>query len=180
MRLPHLQVGDSPTDITVERAAAVEFRMSGGNLAGTANRYGEPARDRPEMFLPGAFVSGLDSAALNLQHDREHVIAEQPDALSLTDTAHRLRIRAQLRPDSAEAHLVRRGALGALSVGFVVLEERSGEGIRVISRAHLDHVALVDSGSYRTEVEIREQMAGAWFRSTIPVKRTMQCRCQGP
>ena len=165
---------------TVEQSAPVEFRMTGGTLTGTAIRYGERAQDRAEMFLPGSFISGLDTAALNLQHDREHVIAEQPDELAFTNSVRSLALRAQLRPDSAEARLVSRGALRGLSVEFVAIKERQDRGLRVISKAHLAGVGLVDSGSYRTEVEIRQRMAGAWFRATIPTERTMQCRCQGP
>ena len=153
---------------TVEQSAPVEFRMTGGTLTGTAIGYGERAQDRAEMFLPGSFISGLDTAALNLQHDREHVIAEQPDELAFTNSVRSLALRAQLRPDSAEARLVSRGALRGLSVEFVAIEERQDRGLRVISKAHLAGVGLVDSGSYRTEVEIRQRMASAWFRATFP------------
>lgn len=165
---------------TVEQPAPVEFRMTGRTLTGTAIRYSERAQDRAEMFLPGSFISGLATAALNLQHDREHVIAEQPDALAFTNSVRSLALKAQLRPDSAEARLVARGALKGLSVEFVAIEERQDSGLRVISKTHLAGVGLVDSGSYRTEVQIRQRMAGAWFRATIPTETTMQCRCQGP
>ena len=164
---------------TIERAMPVEFRMAGGTLTGTAIRYREEAQDRPEMFLPGAFVTGLDAAALNLQHDSQHIIAEQPDALTLDDGAHSLRLSAMLRPRSAEATLVRRGALTGLSVGFVALGQRQENGVRVIDRAHLDHIALVDSGSYRSKVEIRQQMEKAWLRATVPYGQRMECTCMG-
>ena len=91
---------------TLERRAAVEFRFDGRTLTGPAVEYGAVAvGDKgPERFEPRAFVSGLDTAALNLQHDRERVLAEQPEALTLTDTALALDLRASLRPDSAGVH----------------------------------------------------------------------------
>ncbi len=163
----------------VEYARPVEVRASGGGvLVGEALPYGERARDRPEMFSPSAFVSGLDTAALNLQHDRERLIAEQPGALTFTDTPQSLRLKAELRPDSAEARLVRRGALRGLSVEFVALSERRERGVRVITEAHLDGVALVDLGSYRTEVEVRE-WEEAWLTATIPTESELECLCQG-
>ena len=166
---------------TLERLAPVEFRMAGGTLTGTAIHYGQKAQDRAEMFVPGAFVSGLETAALNLQHDREHLIAEQPNELTFTDTVRSLAVRATLRPDSAEARLVARGALRGLSVEFVALEESRDNGLRVVTKAHLAGVGLVDRGSYLTDdLEIRQRMEKAWLTATIPTGKTMECRCQGP
>ena len=164
----------------VEHTRPVEVRASGGMLTGEALPYGERARDRAEMFLAGSFVSGMDTAALNLQHDREHLIAEQPDSLTFTDTPRSLSLRAHLRPDGAEARLVARGALRGLSVEFVALDETDDRGMRVITRAHLAGVALVDAGSYRTDVELRAKMRKAWFTASVPTRSEMSCRCQGP
>ena len=170
---------------SVERSAPVEFRMSRGMLTGTVIPYNRRAKDRPEIFESEAFVSGVDGAALVLQHDRDRVIAAQPEALTFTDTPLSLSLRALLPPDGAEARLVRRQALRGLSVGFRSIEERQENGLRVITRAHLDHVALVDSGSYpTTEVEIRQAFddVGTWLKAMIPtgIGRPMACRCQGP
>ena len=65
---------------TVERRAAVEARFDGRHLIGPAVTYGDIATGPkgPERFEPRAFVSGLPTAALNLQHDPERVLAEQP------------------------------------------------------------------------------------------------------
>ena len=164
----------------IEHALAVELRASGGMLTGEALPYGQPAQDRPEMFVSNPWATGLDTASLNLQHDREHVIAEQPDALTFTESPRGLSLRAQLRPDSAEARLVARGALQGLSVEFVSLDETQDRGMRVITRAHLAGVALVDRGSYDTTVELRARLDKAWFLATIYTSEPMACNCQGP
>ena len=172
--------------MTFERSEPVEIRMAdSGVLRGHPMTYRALARDRAEMFLPGSFVSGLEAAALNLAHDRGLVIAEQPAALTFTDSPERLSLRAQLRKDSAAHRLVQRGTLKGLSVEFRAIEEsRNADGVRVISAAHLAGVGLVDSGSYKTDLELRARggfrVRDSWFRSRIPYRRTMQCRCQGP
>ena len=168
---------------TVERRAAVEFRFDGRTLTGPAVRYGDVATGPkgPERFERRAFVSGVESATLNLQHDRERVLAEQPDALALTDTALALDLRASLRPDGAESMLIRRGALRGLSVGFIALDEQRQDGLRVITRAHLDHVALVDRPAYPgSTVELRQAFDRAWLDARIPVTQQLRCVCQGP
>lgn len=147
-------------------------------LSGTVIRYGEVARDRPEMFQPGSFVSGLDRAALNLQHDQGTKVAEQPDRLTFTDSPEALHLRARLRRDSAEVRLVERRALRGLSVEFVALSESARGGLRVIEKAHLHGVGLVDQGSYAgSEVELRQ--LGGWLDGLIPANREVACECQG-
>lgn len=166
---------------TVERRAAVEFRFDGRTLTGPAVTYGDVAQGPkgPERFEARAFVSGLDSANLVLQHDARRVIASQPEALAFTDTPQALDLRASLRPDGAEAQLVRRGTLGGLSVGFVAIEERQEAGVRVISGAHLDHVALVDRPAYpASTVELR-QLDTAAFVGAVRYGTIMQCECVG-
>ena len=163
----------------IEYSSPVEVRSSGGLLTGQALPYGEAARDRPEMFLPGSFITGMDTASLNLQHDRSIVIAEQPKNLTFTDGLRGLDLRAQLRPDSAAARLVSRGALRGLSVEFVALEERQDNGLRLISKAHLAGCGLVDRSSFQTSVELRA-FAGAWLQAEIPTDRTLACECAGP
>ena len=51
--------------------------------------------------------------------------------------------------------------------------------MRVIKVAHLAGVALVDSGSYDTPVEMRARMKDAWLQASIPTERTMACECVG-
>ena len=145
----------------IERVAPVEVRVSGRTLTGTALRYGEQARDRAEMFTPGAFAP-IGEVGLNLQHDRERVIASTGEGnLRVIDTPEALRIEAELREGSAELSLVRRRALRGLSVEFVArVERRNTGGLRVISQATLPAIGLVDSSSYGgSGLELR-QMAG--------------------
>ena len=166
---------------TVERRAAVEARFDGRTLTGPAVRYGDIATGPkgPERFEPLAFVSGIDTAPLVLQHDVQRVIAGPTDGLTLTDGPLRLDLRADLRPDSAEAQLVRRGALGGLSVGFVALEEHQDAGTRILTRAHLAHIGLVDRPAYPgSTVELR-QLDAATFVAVVPIDRPLQCECIG-
>ena len=166
------------TTATVERRAAVEFRFDGGRITGPAVTYGEIAQGPkgPERFEPQAWRSGLDTAALNLQHDRDRVLDPAP---IFEDSVISLDMRAMLRREGAEAALVRRGALRGLSVGFVALEERTESGVRVISGAHLDHVALVDRPAYAgSTVELRQDLG--FLGAVIPYNRDMECTCQGP
>ena len=168
---------------STDRAAPVEFRYdpSSCTLAGSAVVYGDESPGHRERFEVGAFVSGLPTAALNLQHDPQRRIAEQPDALTLTDTPLALSLRAVLRADSAEARLVQRRALRGLSVEFRAIEDETVNGVRVVKKAHLVGVGLVDRPSYpRSTVEIRAAMKDAWLSSRIRTKMPMECICQGP
>ena len=166
--------------MTIERLAPVECRLEGRTLAGVALRYGEQATDRPEMFAAGAFQP-LGVVSLNLQHDSFREIASTDGgSLRINDGPADLRIEAELRRDSAELSLVRRRALRGLSVEFRTLtERRDPSGVRIIERAELPAIGLVDQGSYRTQVEIRQAMAEAWLTATIHYGASVECTCQG-
>lgn len=162
--------------MTLERLTPVECRLEGRTLRGVAMRYGEQARDRPERFLPGAFQP-LGPVTLNLQHDRLREIASTDGgSLRIEDTPTELRVAADLREGSAELSLVRRRALRGLSVEFRALSERHDNGIRIVERAELPAIGLVDSGSYNTRIELRQD---AWLTATVPTERRLQCTCQG-
>lgn len=164
---------------TAERSAAVEFRVSGRTLTGEAIRYGERALDRPERFTAGAFATREEPLALDIQHDRQTVVATTADRLRVTDTPEALRVEAELLPGSAAQRLVERRALRGLSVAFEALEEHRAGGVRVIDRAHLVGIGLVDQGSYATTVELRA-LEDAWLRAEIPTASRMACECAGP
>ena len=143
-----------------ELAAPLEVRVSGRTLTGAAMVYGSRAKDRAEMFEPGS-LQPVYPVTLNLQHDPSRELATTADGtLRLADTSDALNISADLREGSAELELVRRGALRGLSVEFAPLRERrESNGLRVVSRAALPAIGLVDVGSYRTAVELRHAAA---------------------
>ena len=140
--------------------------------------YGVCAVDRAEMFEARSLepVSGMP---LVIQHDEVRPIAAIGDGLEVTHTDREFRIETELREGSAELSLVRRRALTGLSVGFVALDEhRNADGVRVIRRARLRHVGLVDRPSYPVGVELR-QFEDAWLTASVAYERRMQCTCQG-
>ena len=140
------------------RYAAFRASADGRTLSGRALVYGDVSPDFRERFVPGAF-GALAPVALNLQHDRKLVLVEA-DGLALTDSERALEVRATLPADSAAVLLVKRGALTGFSVEFHALEERRESGIRVIERAELTGLALVDRGAYpQSKAEIRASVA---------------------
>ena len=137
----------------LERSAPLEIRATGKTLTGEAVRYGQRATDRPERFEAGAFAP-LGPLALNLQHDPAIVLATTGDGLAVTDTPRALEVRASLRPGAALT-LLRRGVLRGLSVEFRALAERTEGGVRVIERATLEALGLVDEPAYSGRLEVR-------------------------
>ena len=158
-----------------EHRAGCEFRVAGRTLSGVAMRYGDIAPDFRERFLPGAF-GPVSTIPVNLQHDGAIIVA--PDAL-LTDTPRELRVRAELPEGSAALALVRRGALNGFSVEFHAKAERREAGIRVVERAELTGLALVDAGAYpASKAEVRAR-SGRTIRARIPSGKNLGCRCSG-
>ena len=160
----------------VERSAPLEVRATGRTLSGEAVRYGERATDRAERFEPGAFAP-LGPLSLNLQHDPAIVLATTGDGLAVTDTPRALEVRAELR-EGAALTLLRRGALRGLSVEFRALSERRDGAVRVIERASLEGVGLVDTPSYGGRLEVRRR-SGFSLRASIPSGRQLRCECSG-
>ena len=186
----------------LERSAPLEIRAAGRTLTGEAIRYGVRATDRAERFEPGAFAP-LGDVSLNLQHDPAIVLATTGDRLALTDTTAALEVRAELRPGAALT-LLRRGSLSGLSVEFRCLSERRDGGMRVIERATLEGIGLVDTPSYGGRLEVRRGgrgggfggfgggfgggrgggFGGSWsssptMRATVPADKKLRCECGG-
>lgn len=163
----------------METTEALECRLAGRTLSGVALRYGERARDRAEMFRAGAFQP-LGDVVLDIQHDPARDIASTgAGTLVVADSPTDLRIETELRAGSAELALVRRKALRGLSVAFRSRSETTESGVRIIERAELVRIGLVDSGSYRTSLELRN-FDDAWLTARIAYDSPMQCQCMGP
>ena len=146
----------------------VELRQAEGRvIEGVAVRYGDVAvigaafRERIEA---GAFGRVADAdVILNAQHDRTTPLARTGGGgLSFADSAESLSLRADL-PETRAADdvlaLVRSGVLRGLSIEFRAVAERIEAGVRVIERAVLRGVAVVDTPAYpASEVEARMAM----------------------
>ena len=134
--------------------------LDGSVLRGTAMPYGTVAqlRDFRERFEPGAFGAAVaeQDIRLDVGHVRTEIIARTGGGgLTLEDTDAALVLRADLvetqRAKDVLAY-VRAGVYRGLSVEFSCLRdcmERDGAGsIRVVQRARLLAVSVVDSGAY--------------------------------
>ena len=165
-----------------EVRAGAEFRMKGRTLAGPALVFGDVSPEHGERFEAGAFGAS-PAAPLNIQHDARLEVLGAGD-YDLTDTGRALEVRAMLPADSAAIRLVERGALNGFSIEFQAEAERREGGLRVIERAALVGVGLVDVPSYpgsRAEVRAKGARGGRLgsVRGHIPAKRALECRC-GP
>ena len=165
--------------VTVERSAPVEFRYAGGwTIVGPAMRYGEQAADRRERFEAGAFVARADPLPLHLQHDPSVVVATTADRLTVMDGPAMLEARAELLEASAALELVKRRRLTGYSIEFRALAEDQISGVRVIHKAHLEGIGLVDVPSYAgSRVELRQAFDSAWLTASIPTGERLQCEC---
>ena len=119
-----------------------------------------------ERFEARAFAGGADDVILNRQHDRGRPLARTGAGLVLTEAADALMLRAEIpagvEQDQALAD-VRAGILRGLSVEFVAVEERMAVDVRVIQRARLTGIGLVDRAQYETATveAMRAHYAGA-------------------
>ena len=141
-----------------EYRAGCEFRAVGRTLTGIVLRYGDTAPEHRERFEAGAFAP-VPTVELRLQHDPGIVILAS-GSFVLTDSPDALEVRAELPERSAVLALVRRGALNGYSFGFHAEAERREGGCRVIERAQLTEISIVDSGAYpgsRPEVRARPE-----------------------
>ena len=131
-----------------------EYREGSRLVTGTAMRYGDVARlpFGSERFEPGAFgeVRAAD-VILNVQHDRGRPVARVGGGLSLDDDLERLAIHAEL-PETREADdalaNVKAKILRGFSVEFRSVRERMAGNVRIVQRATLTSIALVDRPAY--------------------------------
>ena len=167
----------------------VELRQEGGRrLSGVAVSYGDLAavpfgRERIE---PGAFTP-IGDVILNAGHDRQAPLARTGGGgLELVDTERELIVRATL-PETRAAddvlELVRAGVLRGLSVEMRPVSVRMEGGLRIIERAKLVGVAVVDTPAYpASEVEARRRggRPNPWLRAQWQARKAGACDCQGP
>ena len=153
---------------TERRYCELRAEADGRRLEGVAIRYGDVADlgTFRETFRAGSFgdVAGAD-VLLNASHQRTAPLARTGGGgLSLIDTPEALSIEAAL-PETRAADdvlaLVKSRVLRGLSIEFRAIEESMVAGVRVIARAALVAVAVVDSGAYAgSEVAARHAVEG--------------------
>ena len=138
-----------------------EFRASGRSLQGTAIAYGDEAR-MPwgrERFIAGAFAP-LGDTILNDMHDRTTPLARTGGAgLTLHDDDVSLRFEATL-PETRAANdvleLVRTNVLRGASIEFEATRERMDGDLRIVERARLSAIGVVDTPAFsQSEIEAR-------------------------
>ena len=162
---------------------ACELRAEGRRLEGEAIVYADEAVFPwgLERVEPGAFLP-LGDVILNRQHDRKTPLARTGGGgLTLVDSPEALRIRAEL-PDTPSANetlaLVRSKILRGLSIEFHAKQERQDGDLRIIERAQLVGVGVVDSPQYgESLVEARAQGRLRTMRGNIPSGKALECRC---
>ena len=153
------------------RFSVVEWRESAtgpGRVDGIAIRYGDEATlpGFRERFEAGAFgdVGALDVIA-NVQHDRGRPLARTGGGgLTFTDEATALRAGLDLpatRDGEDAAALLRRGVLRGFSLEFRVDAERFEAGVRIVERAALRGLALVDRPAYGESLAAIAERAAA-------------------
>ena len=136
-----------------------EVRREGRTLSGRGVVYGDVANigGRSERFLPGAFgdVSKLD-VILNAAHDRARPLARSDGGgLTLTDTPAALEVVATLaetRESSDTLALIDAGVLRGFSIEFVPLQVRMEGATRILVKARLAGLAVVDRPAYQQSV----------------------------
>ena len=136
-----------------------ELRSEGRLLTGTAIRYGDTANIAnvfQERIMAGAFGDlGSVDILLNVQHDRTRPLARTGAGLRLLDDARELNIVADIpatRDGDDVLTMVRGRILRGLSIEFKPVQQKFIDGVRVIDRAVLRGIAVVDSPAYKKSV----------------------------
>lgn len=183
----------APADVLVaERSATVEFRFDAPSriLSGGLVTYGRAALV-PGVGLERFTASSLEPnwpVGINVLHGKESIWADTGEGtLRLRDGPEEFRIEADVTERSAAWWGLTRGVLKSLSMEFVPIEEhRDLHGVRVITKASLNGIGLVDASPHRNRVELRhleEVRAAAASRrltATIPSAVRLRCECSGP
>ena len=167
----------------LEVTSPLECRAEGRRLVGPAVQYGDVSFSHKERFEPGAFALDETTRWLNYKHEPDRVLAfTSGGGLELQDTPDALMVSAILPgiplADQALAE-VRSRKLRGFSVEFRAVEETTEYGIRVIKRADLAGIGLVQDPAYsQSKAELRAR-SGRTMRATIPAGVNLQCECSG-
>lgn len=132
-----------------------DSRMTPGRIVGTLMTYGQRATDRAELFEPGSLRWPDGGIILNRQHQRGAPILR----FTPVQDGDEVRIDAPIPNTSAGRDLkeeVRAGLFTGLSIEFRAVRDSIRDGVRHISDALLGAAAVVDSPSYATSVEVRQ------------------------
>lgn len=151
------------------RYAPAEFRQAeGGNgglgmVAGVVVKYGDTAilPFGRERIVAGAFAPlPTNGVRANVQHDRRRALAVLGRGLAFEDSPTELRASITL-PDTTggrdAAVLFREGVLTGLSLEMAVAKERRENGVRVVLRAAIVGLGMVDDPAYQSSVAALRQ-----------------------
>ena len=142
-----------------------ETRRGPGRLVGTVITYGQRAKDRPELFEPGALTWPADGVVLNRQHARGapimRVVPELRSATRLSSTKRSLiRPRAETRRPRSAA-----GSCAVYRCRFRLANSRLRAACAVSHAAAL--TAIGPRGQiprYDAPVEVRARRDGRRYR----------------
>ena len=157
---------------TERRFATLEFQETDqgpGVLRGLAVPYERETVLYPgyrEKFAAGSLADQVNAPiCANIQHQRSRPLARNLQKLALTENAEGLTAEITL-PDTGDgrdcAVLVRQGVLRGLSVEFIPLEESGGDGLRIVTRARLMGLAVVDDPAYEDAKVELQRLAQRW------------------
>ena len=145
-----------------------ELRSEPNGFSGTIVDYSDRASIRgvPERFMPGSVE--FDDVILNLMHDRSQPVARTgTEYLTIDDSPRALTLSAKY-PDTVYGNrareLVEAGVLRGLSAEFVAVEERMQAGTRIIDKAKLYGVGIVDRPAYQQSMILRDWSVGLEYR----------------
>ena len=132
----------------------VEFRhdTASGIVTGTVMKYGDVAhvgRTYHERFMPGSIE--YDDVVLNLLHDRQQPVARLGAGLDLQETSKSLEARIEIPQTTfgrRARELINAKIIRGLSAEFIPKVESFEGGMRVIKRAELHGIGLVDRPAY--------------------------------
>lgn len=137
------------------RFVADETRQSPGRLTGTLLTYGERARDRPEVWLPGSASWPDAGFVINEQHNRAAPIVRCLPFIVGNEVKVDVALPNTTRGRDAATN-VKDGVLTGLSVEFRQPVARMVSGVREIRQGYIEAAGLVDLASFPgSAVEIR-------------------------